>query len=114
MKAQHIVNMLDLFNTYDEDQIYNKVIELVKENTELRAKLGDDKEIQDVIKILMPFAQLGGDWDMPAYHDLDKDTIVAKNSGHCITAGNVRKARQLILLLKPNIVIANRHINPYV
>lgn len=58
----------------------------------------------DVTKLraaLDPFTKLGGPDDgvMPAYHDLEDDVVIYKNSGAAITAGDVRKARDVFGLL---------------
>lgn len=52
-------------------------------------------------KALEPFAKLGGPNDgvMPAYHDLPDDVVVYNNSGECITAGEVRAAREALGIL---------------
>ena len=59
---------------------------------------------------LEPFAALGGPNDgvMPAYHDLDDDVVLYANSGRCITAGDVRRARLALgILHAPKRAAAN-------
>jgi hypothetical protein len=52
---------------------------------------------QQLAEALKPFAALGGPQDgFPAYQDLEDDVVVYKNSGECITAGDVRRARDLM------------------
>lgn len=55
----------------------------------------------ELVNALRPFAMLGGNLDMPAFFDLEDDVVIYENSGHCITAGDVRRAREL-LYGKPN------------
>lgn len=53
-------------------------------------------EKQTVLNALMPFALLGGRLGpTPAYHDLEDDVVIYKNSGKAITAGDVRRAREV-------------------
>lgn len=61
---------------------------LARENERLRAALE-------------PFTKLGGPNDgvMPAYHDLEDDVVILENSGECITAGDVRAARNALGIL---------------
>lgn len=50
----------------------------------------------DFVEALRPFARLGGGNDMQAFHDLEDDVVIYENSGVCITAGDVRRARELV------------------
>lgn len=67
-------------------------------------KVGISDELKSVqtktlslIAALLPFANIGGAHDMPAYHDLEDDIVVYDdNSGHHITAGDVRDARDVL------------------
>jgi hypothetical protein len=49
----------------------------------------------DLIATLRPFAALGGPqpWAFP---DLEDDVVIYSNSGRCVTAGDVRRARAAI------------------
>lgn len=47
-------------------------------------------------KALEPFALLGGDPDMQAFHDLEDDVVLWENSGRYVTAGDVRRARDVL------------------
>ena len=51
--------------------------------------------IDGFLTALKPFVELGGDNDLPAFHDLPGDTVLYKNSGRAITAGDVRFAKSI-------------------
>lgn len=59
------------------------------------------KEIASLRSALEPFTRLGGPNDgvMPAFHDLEDDVVIYVNSGQCITAGDVRAARNAFGIL---------------
>lgn len=46
--------------------------------------------------LLRPFAAMGGDWAMPAFHDLEADIVVWESAGKYVTAGDVRAARRYL------------------
>lgn len=55
-------------------------------------------DIARLIEALEPLARLGGPIDgTPAFHDLEDDVIVYRNSEAAITAGDVREARRVWL-----------------
>lgn len=58
-------------------------------------------EIERPRAALEPFTKLGGPNDgvMPAFHDMEDDVVVYLNSGECITAGDVRAARNAFGIL---------------
>lgn len=60
-----------------------------------------DEKIASLRAALEPFTKLGGPNDgvMPAYHDLPDDVVVCSNSGECVTAGDVRAARNAFGIL---------------
>lgn len=58
---------------------------------------------------LRPFSNLGGDRWARSYQDLDDDVVVYMNSGHGITAGDVRAVRAALagappVGVKPTII----------
>ena len=53
------------------------------------------EKIEELSTNLQPFAALGGDDDMEAFHDLDDDVVVYQ-CGRAITASDVRKARKVL------------------
>jgi hypothetical protein len=54
----------------------------------------------DLVAALQPFAQLGGPQPW-AFHDLQDDVVIYSNSGHSITAGDVRAARAALAAARP-------------
>lgn len=53
--------------------------------------------IVQLAEALRPFAALGGPEDgFPAFQDLEDDVVVYGNSGRFVTAGDVRRARDLL------------------
>ena len=47
--------------------------------------------------LLAPFAAMGGDWAMPAFHDLEANVVVwGPSAGRVVTAGDVRAARRYL------------------
>lgn len=71
------------------------------------ASLGLSDEIEKLRAALEPFTKLGGPDDgvMPAYHDLEDDVViyadpcVNPDRAVCITAGDIRAARDAIGIL---------------
>lgn len=55
-----------------------------------------DAALREAREALAPFAVLGGAPDMQAYHDLEDDVVLYKNSGNAITASDVREARRVL------------------
>jgi hypothetical protein len=53
------------------------------------------EKIEELSTNLQPFAALGGDDDMEAFHDLEDDVVVYQ-CGRAITASDVRKARKVL------------------
>lgn len=69
----------------------------------LRAKVAKlEGRYAEALEALEPLAALGGPRDgiCAAYHDLPSDTIIYKNSGKWITAGDVRRARRVCAALE--------------
>jgi hypothetical protein len=75
------------------DPLADKVVMALQESGQLAYRPG---EREALIEALAPFSKLGGGSDMQAYHDVDEDTVVYKNSGKAITAGDVRRAREVL------------------
>ena len=50
----------------------------------------------ELVAALEPFCGPGGGADMQAFHDLEDDVVVWKNSGVGVTAGDVRRALELL------------------
>ncbi len=61
------------------------------------------ERVNQLAEAAQPSAVLGGPYDdTPAYHDLEDDVVLHSNSGHSITAGDVRDLRRtLARLLAP-------------
>ena len=55
-----------------------------------------DDEIEQLRVALAPFCGPGGGPDMQAFHDLEDGVIVWENSGQAVTAGDVRRAREIM------------------
>lgn len=72
----------------------------------LRAK------VEKLQAALEPFTKLGGPNDgvMPAFHDLEDNVVIYKNSGECVTAGDVRAARNAFGVLHTPWAIPSRDI----
>lgn len=58
-------------------------------------------ELERLRAALEPFTRLGGPNDgvCPAYPDLEDDVVICENSGECVTAGDVRAARNVFGIL---------------